>query len=108
MFRDFVLTRIQEIHERRLSEIDSTTDSDWHTFAAIEIEPRNDLTPSQKESVIADFGMQDGRLCKTIRRALVQYFVRHLQIDGPGSSGQPIVWANRDEFKDLLDPNRLY
>jgi hypothetical protein len=108
MFRDFVLTRILEIHERRATEIDSTTDSEWHTYAVIEIEPRSDLTFGQRESVITDFGMQNGKLSKTIRRALVQYFVRHLQIDGLGNTGQPIVWANRDEFRDMVDPDRLY
>lgn len=108
MFRDFVLTRIQEIHARRASEIDSANDLDWHTFEVIEIEPRTNLTIGQRESVITDFGMQDGKLMKTIRRALVQYFVRHLQIDGLGNSGQPIVWANREKFKELVDPDRLY
>ncbi|NOT20404.1 MAG: WYL domain-containing protein [Sideroxydans sp.] len=108
MFRDFVLTRIQKVHDRRATEIDSTTDSEWHTYAVIEIEPRSDLTVGQKESVITDFGMQNGKLCKTIRRALVQYFVRHLQIDGVGNTGQPIVWANRNEFGGMIDPNRLY
>jgi hypothetical protein len=108
MFRDFVLTRIQEIHTRRVSEVDATKDSEWHTYAVVEIEPRPDLTVGQRDSVITDFGMQNGTLCKTIRRALVQYFVRHLQIDGPGNAGQPIVWANREEFKDLVDPDRLY
>lgn len=108
MFRDFVLTRIQEIHTHRKSEVDATKDSEWHTYAVVEIEPRPNLTVGQRDSVITDFGMQNGKLRKTIRRALVQYFVRHLQIDEPGNTGQPIVWANREEFKDLVDPNRLY
>lgn len=108
MFRDFVLTRIQEIHTRRVSKVDATMDAEWHTYAVVEIEPRPNLTAGQRESVITDFGMQNGKLCKTIRRALVQYFVRHLQIDGLGNTGQPIVWANRDEFKDMVDPDRLY
>jgi hypothetical protein len=108
MFRDFVLTRIQKIHTHRVSKIDATRDSEWHTYAVVEIEPRPNLTVGQRDSVITDFGMQNGKLCKTIRRALVQYFVRHLQIDGFSSAGQPIVWANREEFKDLIDPDRLY
>lgn len=108
MFRDFVLTRIQEIHALRVSEVDSTMDSEWHTFSVVEIEPRPGLTAGQRDSVIIDFGMQNGKLRKTIRRALVQYFVRHLQIEGPTNAGQPIVWANREEFKDLIDLNRLY
>ncbi len=107
-FRDFVLTRIQEVHGRRTSEFDPLKDSDWNTFVVVEIEPRPDLTVAQRDSVITDYGMENGKLRATIRRALVQYFVRHLHIDGPGATGQPIVWANREELKDLVDPNRLY
>lgn len=108
MFRDFVLTRMQEIHARRTSNIDASRDIDWHTYEVVVIEPRPDLTPGQRDSVIRDFGMENGKLCNTIRRALVQYFVRHLQIEGPGMSGQPVVWANREELKDLVDSSRLY
>lgn len=108
MFRDFVLTRIQDVHGHRTSDVDSSGDSDWHTYAMVIIEPRADLTLSQRDSVLTDFGMANGKLMKSIRRALVQYFVRHLQIEGPGTAGQPIVWANRDELKDLVDSSRLY
>ncbi len=108
MFRDFVLTRIQAIHARRMSEVDALKDTEWHTYAVVVIEPRPDLTIGQRDSVITDFGMQNGKLYKTIRRALVQYFVRHLQIDGPGIAGQPIVWLNREELKELVDAERLY
>jgi hypothetical protein len=107
-FRDFVLTRVQEIHTRRTSEVDASKDLDWHTHVLVVIEPRPDLTAGQRDSVITDFGMQNGKLVKTLRRALVQYFVRHLHIEGPGTAGQPIVWANREELKDLVDPGRLY
>lgn len=107
-FRDFVLTRIQGIHARRKSDIDPLADSDWHTQVVVIIEPRSDLTLAQRDSVITDYGMQNGKLFRTLRRALVQYFVRHLRIDGPEPTGQPIVWANRDELKDLVDLRRLY
>ncbi len=107
-FRDFVLTRIQGIHASRKSDIDPLQDTEWHTQVVVIIEPMAGLTLAQRDSVITDYGMQHGKLFKTIRRALVQYFVRHLQIDGPETTGQPIVWANRDELKDLVDSQRLY
>jgi len=34
--------------------------------------------------------------------------VRHLQIDGAGTALQPIVWANREELKDLVEPSHHY
>jgi hypothetical protein len=94
------LTRFQQIHGRRISAVNPQDDTDWQTFVVIEIKPNPNLTPSQRDSVIADFGMQDGQLSKTIRRSLVSYFVRHLRIEIPQES-QPIVWANRTQFEDL-------
>src|SRR3984885_1915225 len=79
-FRDFVLTRFQEVHSRRSSSVDPQHDAEWQRFFVVEIEPNPNLTISQRNSVIDDFGMVDGRLSKTIRRALVLYFVRHLRI----------------------------
>ncbi len=103
-FRDFVLTRFQQIHGRRISSVNPQDDADWQTFVVIDIEPNPNLTPSQRDSVFADFGMQDGRLSKTIRRSLVSYFVRHLRIEASQES-QPIVWANRAQFQDSRDDN---
>ena len=99
-FRDFVLTRFQQIHGRRSGSVNPQDDEEWQTFFVVEIEPNPNLTTSQSESVIADFGMLDGRLSKTIRRALVSYFVRHLRID-EAQEPQPIVWANRSQFEEV-------
>lgn len=101
-FRDFVLTRFQKVHRRRISSVNRQDDTDWQTFVVVEIEPNPNLTPSQRESVVTDFGMQDGRLSKTIRRSLVSYFLRHLRIEASQES-QPIVWANRAQFEDPRD-----
>ena len=98
-FRDFVLTRIQDTHGNRPSGIDTRADEDWNTFVIVEIDPDPDLTLSQRDAVVTDFGMEHGKLRKTIRRALVPYFVRHLRIDIP-KNGQPIVWANREQFEE--------
>jgi len=98
-FRDFVLMRFHQIHGRRSSTVKSQDDVEWQTFFVVEIEPNPNLTISQRESVIDDFGMVDGRLSKTIRRALVSYFVRHLRID-ESQDAQPIVWANRSQFEE--------
>ena len=100
LFRDFVLTRFQEIHGRRAGSANLREDVEWQTFFVVEIEPNPNLTMTQRESVSNDFGMVDGRLSKTIRRALVSYFVRHLRID-EDQEAQPIVWANRSQFEDV-------
>lgn len=99
-FRDFVLTRFQEIHGCRAGRVDRQEDVQWQTYFVIEIEPNPNLTISQREAVINDFGMVDGRLSKTTRRALVSYFVRHLRID-EAQQPPPIVWANRHQFEEV-------
>lgn len=99
-FRDFVLTRFQTIHGQRTGSVNAHDDVEWQTYFVVEIEPNPNLTISQRETVIDDFGMVDGRLSKTIRRALVPYFVRHLRINEP-QEAQPIVWANRRQFEEL-------
>ncbi len=104
LFRDFVLTRFQEIHGRRAGSVNLQEDVEWQTFFVVEIEPNPNLTITQRESVSNDFGMVDGRLSKTIRRALVSYFVRHLRID-EDQEAQPIVWANRSQFEDVKNEN---
>jgi hypothetical protein len=99
-FRDFVLTRFQQIHGSRSSVINPQDDFEWQAFFVVEIEPNPNLTISQKNSVIDDFGMVDGRLSKTIRRALVPYFARHLRIDEVHKA-QPIIWVNRSQFEEV-------
>jgi hypothetical protein len=99
-FRDFVLTRFQQIHGSRPSALNPQDDVEWQTFFVVEIEPNPNLTTSQRDSVIDDFGMMDGRLSKTIRRALVPYFARHLRIDEV-QTAQSIVWANRSQFEEM-------
>lgn len=97
-FRDFVLTRFLKTHGHRAGTVNPHDDLDWQTFVVIEIEPNSKLTTSQRDSVITDFGMLNGRLSKTIRRALVSYFVRYLRIDQANET-QPIVWANRSQLE---------
>ena len=104
-FRDFVFSRVQQIHRARPSDIDSQGDTHWHRYTKVIIHPRGELTPEQKAAVETDFGMVDGRLEVPIREALVFYFVRHLQLGWEGEPqkrGQPIEWVNEAELRPLL------
>ncbi len=105
-FRDFVLTRIQHVHESRKSEIDPLSDRRWHTYATVILSPRSGLTDQQRQAVEVDFGMKNGVLQVPVREALVFYFVRQLQLDRDASSsvlrGQPIEWVNEKELSHLL------
>jgi len=105
-FRDFVLARIQYVHESRKSEIDPLSDLRWHTYTTVILRPRGGLTDQQRQAVEVEFGMKNGVLQVPVREALVFYFVRQLQLDrDAGSSalrGQPIEWVNEKELNHLL------
>jgi predicted DNA-binding transcriptional regulator YafY len=104
-FRDFVLARIQQVGDVRKSEITSESDKRWNSFATIVIRPRSGLSAAQRAAVEMDFGMEGGLLHLSVREALVFYFVRHLQLDGPVEGrphGHPIEWANESDLRHLL------
>jgi predicted DNA-binding transcriptional regulator YafY len=104
-FRDFVFSRIQQIHGSRKSEVDPHSDARWHSFVTVILRPRSGLTEHQRVAVEVDFGMKNGVLQVPMREALVFYFARQLQLDregGPSVHGQPIEWVNEKELRPLL------
>lgn len=105
-FRDFVLTRIQEIHERRESDADGAKDARWHNFVDVVLAPHHGLTKGQIAAVEVDFGMRRGQLRVPMREALVFYFARQLHLihESPIRNwSQPIDWVNRKELEYLLE-----
>lgn len=107
-FRDFVLTRVQDVYGSRTSEVDPTSDLQWTTPAMIILRPRSGLSRRQHEAVSAEYGMKRGMLRIQTREALVFYFARQLRLlessDHPGE--QPLDWVNRDQFIHLLQAGR--
>lgn len=104
-FRDFVFSRIQQVHKSRPSAADPRSDSKWHSYVTVILRPRSSLTEHQRIAIEIDFGMKEGVLHVPMREALVFYFVRQLQLDsegGPSVTGQPIEWVNEKELKSLL------
>jgi len=104
-FRDFVLTRIRNVHQAKKSDIDPSTDTRWDNVATVVLRPRSDLSADQRQAVANEFGMQDGVLRVSVREALVYYFVRQLQLDANGHSlvrSYPIECVNLDELMPLI------
>lgn len=107
MYRDFVLSRLRgrpEYEHKTENLIDA--DEDWKTEVAVIIEPDSRLKPEQKAIIEADFGMQNGVLEISTRRALVKYVLQRFQIDpkklDPKAAAQQIVVKNLDELKPWL------
>lgn len=99
-FKDFLLARIIETRSSRPRESDPREDYDWHEFVGLRIGPHPNLSPSQRQVIELDYGMQDGSVELRVRRALLPYTLKHLGLDRDPSeyqgARQQIVLLNRD------------
>ena len=101
-YRDFVLARFiasPELGEAALHAAEQ--DHDWQSVETLIIAPHPDLTPNQQVVIADDYGMEDGRLYLTVRRALKLYYLRMLHLDEVQETPktQQIVWLNRDQLE---------
>lgn len=88
-FRDFVLSRIQEVHGAEGAAVKTQLDDHaWNNYLTISIEPDLRLTESQKMLVALDYDMErmdDGRYQRDykVRQALLIYTLQNLRLDRP-------------------------
>jgi predicted DNA-binding transcriptional regulator YafY len=106
-YRDFVLSRLRGLPEfERKTENLISADEDWNTEVEVVIEPDSRLKPEQRAIIEVDFGMKEGILVISTRRALVKYVLQRFQIDpkklDPKAAAQQIVVKNLDELKPWL------
>jgi hypothetical protein len=104
-FRDFVLARFTsspELLERAEHVVED--DQDWNEFESLVIAPHPDLSPEQQAVIADDFGMADGQLRLSVRRAMRLYYLRLLHLDEPSSAPkiQQIVWLNRNRSGNAI------
>lgn len=98
-FRDFVLARFTSSPELlENAKHDVKNDQDWNQFETLIIAPHPELSPEQQAVIADDFGMVDGQLRLSVRRAMRLYYLRLLHLDEPSSIPkiQQIVWLNHD------------
>jgi hypothetical protein len=104
-FKDFVLSRIQDVHLTRESTVSSEGDAAWHAFIDVIVKPRDGLTDGQRHAIEADFGMVGGQRRLRCREALAFYLVRQMQLDrlpDQPPAAQPLELANRDELAHVI------
>jgi Predicted transcriptional regulator len=104
-FRDFVISRIRAVQDRRETVISGVDDESWHTHVDIVLAPRAGLTDGQRRATEIDFNMSRGRLKLSCRKALAFYLLRQLQLDRPPDQSlatQPLELVNRAEMTDVL------
>lgn len=79
-YRDFILSRIDRTPQpvKQLAPSPSE-DKDWNSTLLLSLIPNTRLTEAQKTLVEKDYGMGDGRLQITVRKALAQYTLQRYQ-----------------------------
>ncbi|MFC0804604.1 MULTISPECIES: helix-turn-helix transcriptional regulator [Sinorhizobium] len=80
-FRDFVLSRIDEIGETKPVQFDPEHDIEWATKVMLRLRPHRGLSPEQSKAIQLDYGMVDGRLDIEMRASLAFYFIRRMNLD---------------------------
>ena len=104
-FRDFVVSRVIETRHTRPSSSSPLSDAAWHEMVALEIGPHPDLSPNQKRVIELDYGMDEGRVTITVRRALLYYALRRLGLDTDPAARAPqdqqIILLNSESVREL-------
>jgi len=96
VFKDFVIGRFQSVARAKPCPQANRVDADWIECETLCFQPSKALSPSQRTALEMDYGMQDGRLELTVRRAMRIYTLRRL-----GFVAEPLQPPMLNELKQL-------
>lgn len=111
VFRDFAIGRL---HIRGAIDVSDTpspsNDLGWTTTVVLVLEPHPGLNAHQRQAVIRDFGMNEGRREVECRKAMVFYTLRHLNLERDELAEDPalqhVILANRSEVEQWMREDR--
>ena len=99
-FKDFLLPRILDARTLEGPGAPGSEDALWQTSLELSIGPHPDLKPGQKAAVEKDYGMIDGVLKISVRRAMLFYVLKKLGLLSDAHKANPhtqhIVDLHRD------------
>ena len=106
-YRDFVLSRLRgNPNLLDASENTRELDEDWNTEVPIIFTPDSRLNAAQQCIIETDFGMTEGKLVVSSRKALVKYVLARYQVDPRSQATNPeaqqIVVSNIKELRPWL------
>lgn len=96
LFKDFVIGRFQSAGKSKPCPHVEWVDTDWLEPETLVFRPSAGLSPHQRTALEMDYGMEDGRLMHTVRRAMRIYALRRL-----GFVGAPLEPPMLNELKQL-------
>jgi len=96
VFKDFVVGRFQAVGRPKPCPQGNRVDAAWLEWETLCFEPSRELSANQRKALEMDYGLQDGRLELTVRRAMRIYTLRRL-----GFVGEPLEPPMRNELGQL-------
>lgn len=81
-FQDFVLSRI-ETAAWPGEVFNAPVDEAWEKTEVIELVPNSQLSEEQRQTIMLDYRMQQGKLRVEIRSAMREYYLAHWRVAGP-------------------------
>ena len=109
-FRDFAIGRLPVLAEAQAPKIDAATDEGWNTQVVVLLVPHPGLSRAQRECVMRDYDMKNGKAELTCRKAMLFYTLRHLNLQdlepGKNPAQQHVVVQNSQEVRRWVDEDR--
>ena len=104
-FRDFVLTRIDDIKSGPPADFDPADDLEWENFARLELRPHPGLTAEQRLAIERDYAMVEGKRDIDVRLSMAYYFIRRMNLDLPDlpPARAQICLSNIDEVLKAIE-----
>ncbi|MFD2255915.1 helix-turn-helix transcriptional regulator [Luteolibacter algae] len=79
-FRDFALSRMESAEWPGKAFSPPLADEEWERVEVVELRPNAVLDEEQRETIIRDYGMVDGKLHVKVRAAMKEYFLANCRI----------------------------
>lgn len=105
-FSDFVLARLLSIEGFEPSNVDPSSDVQWHTNLKLVLAPHPELPLAKRRVVELDYGMVNGEVHMACRQAFLFYTLRRLGLQSNVAAdpiAQQIVLANREVIQPYID-----
>ncbi len=96
VFKDFVIGRFQSVGRSKPCPQAERVDAEWLESETLVFQPSGALSAHQRTALAMDYGMEDGRLELTVRRAMRLYALRRL-----GFVAEPLAPPMLNELKQL-------
>ncbi|WP_168452281.1 helix-turn-helix transcriptional regulator [Sphingopyxis microcysteis] len=80
-FRDFVLTRIDQIRPGPPADFDPAEDVEWSNTIKLDLRPHPGLTEEQSLAIQRDYALDGGRREIEVRLSMAFYFIKRMNLD---------------------------